>query len=1017
MQPRLVIICLFLFTQLSYSQVQFVDRTALSEVPNPERMVSTDLNSDGLLDLVGVSAGELIWFENKDDYLFRGMRSIEVSGTVVNFLVSDLDQDGDNDVIVSGLFPTFCDSLDAGHNLAWLKNDGNNNFQEICIPVEAGDNIDNLQVHDLNGDGQLDISFHYYFSEIQSVGPGATFEFRYNTQFVWLDNTGSEVFNSQPVPIDEYNEQLNENLFDDLYRAIDFNNDGYLDLVGSTLDGNVSPYSSPNPQLQYYENDGLGSFASVELITPYIGTYSGLEAMDINQDGDDELIVITDNISSQVLNPVVAFDFENNGLESFDFISPDDMNISPETLSQIDMNNDGQLDLVLSHPSQGIQWIELPYNGPPDPVLTYLPYDADDFNNIRLLDLGQFTSDDEIGFLIHTFNNVRVCRPDQVGDCPSLINLNPDQTSLKLVDLNSDQLPECTLLDQSRNYLSVCENKGGGELHNPEIVYSAQEYIIDYAFLDVNVDGFKDLVSMSAENLYLHLATEDFIFQEPTILSFPFSDFMDESTLEVFDVDMDGDSDLIVSRFETTVGLNENGSLNFTVIHDNACFDSCFEDMDSDGDPDLICIEYIGDRPIKIFSNDGSGAFSDLAIASLSTVQVSSVEVGDLDHDGDSDLAFLYVNFDESIDWIENLGDGTYSEAQDILDVNSKGILVEDFNNDGGSDVFSSDHDSGGSGGTLGTSGGFITIEPSESTFIRSIDGGSFGIRQEISLNHRYDSFIAADFDNDNDIDIVATRSTDNTIMFHENIRSLPVAEFIVPQTCPLILESQSAVFLPDATFFWESSAGSSSNSSSTFSPPEFGTFDYSLVVCNTLGCDTVTQTIANLMDVFSADIPTTGQTNTPLTFTSTTFGATNWSWTFGDGNISTEESATHTYTEAGTYTVEVFVTNSEIVDCTHHFTTTIEIVDEEINIGINPQVSFTSSISPNPANEFFIVDISNTDEVFVEVHTIDGKVVHQSIMQDSSKGINIEDLSDGLYIVVLSNEEGAIAHKLIVAR
>ncbi len=54
-------------------------------------------------------------------------------------------------------------------------------------------------------------------------------------------------------------------------------------------------------------------------------------------------------------------------------------------------------------------------------------------------------------------------------------------------------------------------------------------------------------------------------------------------------------------------------------------------------------------------------------------------------------------------------------------------------------------------------------------------------------------------------------------------------------------------------------------------------------------------------------DAPTGGV----VTFTNTSENATSYAWDFGDGNKSTEESPTHTYTKDSTYTVKLTATNA----------------------------------------------------------------------------------------------------------
>lgn len=160
----------------------------------------------------------------------------------------------------------------------------------------------------------------------------------------------------------------------------------------------------------------------------------------------------------------------------------------------------------------------------------------------------------------------------------------------------------------------------------------------------------------------------------------------------------------------------------------------------------------------------------------------------------------------------------------------------------------------------------------------------------------------------------------------------------------------------------WEFSNGTLSNAqnpSVTFSAP--GTYSVKLVVQNASGIDEIERidyitVFPTPTANFSANI-TLSCLPARIDFTdrsSTATGTiTNWAWDFGDGTTSTQQNPSHTYNNAGFYTVLLTVTNSSGCKRTITRSSYIRVVG-----GINTDFSY--SISSTSCQAPFTVDFQN---------------------------------------------------------
>lgn len=92
-------------------------------------------------------------------------------------------------------------------------------------------------------------------------------------------------------------------------------------------------------------------------------------------------------------------------------------------------------------------------------------------------------------------------------------------------------------------------------------------------------------------------------------------------------------------------------------------------------------------------------------------------------------------------------------------------------------------------------------------------------------------------------------------------------------------------------------------------------------------------------------------------TFTNSSTGAVSYDWDFGDGNTSTEESPTHVYATADTYTVSLTATNDSGLSTT---------LEQSITILAPVTADFTSQVDPGDYRTYTFMDASEGAETLL---------------------------------------------------
>jgi len=228
----------------------------------------------------------------------------------------------------------------------------------------------------------------------------------------------------------------------------------------------------------------------------------------------------------------------------------------------------------------------------------------------------------------------------------------------------------------------------------PMISHMVVEDFDEDGLLDVLVcdalDNFVSWIRQYPENVY----TE-------TILA---SDLIAPAHIQALDFDGDGDKDLLVAvlgllypsndKIGSIVLLENDGNFSFTstVIIERIARVSDVRggDLDGDGDMDLAAAQFgYDDGETRWMENLGNGQFKTHMLQNLSGP--INVEIVDIDEDGDLDLISLVSQEWEEIYAYINDGSGSFQMkmlwGSDNEDFGSSGIFLYDLNLDGKLDI------------------------------------------------------------------------------------------------------------------------------------------------------------------------------------------------------------------------------------------------------------------------------------------------------------------------------------------
>ncbi|MCL1123651.1 FG-GAP repeat domain-containing protein [Shewanella surugensis] len=277
-------------------------------IPNPNKtrdIAIADINNNGYQDMVIANHGtpDLIFLNDGSGNLIK---SGEIdNGVYLNdtnsLKLADFDLDGNIDLVISN-------SLSSGslYSLFVYLNDGEGNFLNIGGYLTYSRGIRDVEVADINNDGNIDIVANGETATMFLINNG-------NAEFTTLDNPSTPKMGL-------------DNVMDSA--ILDINGDGYLDIINASLTTN-----------DIWLNAG-GHFTRSSQSPE--GKTRSITVGDVNNDGFSDIVFSNYERENKILL--------NDGFGYFSTLNvPFDSNIQTESAVIIDIDNDGNKEILFGN--------------------------------------------------------------------------------------------------------------------------------------------------------------------------------------------------------------------------------------------------------------------------------------------------------------------------------------------------------------------------------------------------------------------------------------------------------------------------------------------------------------------------------------------------------------------------------------------------------------------------------------------------------------------------------------------
>lgn len=524
---------------------------------------TADIDNDGDQDIVYYypALDQIVWLENLDGQGNFDNENI-IGENILTFdpiIISDLDNDGDQDILYSVFL---------NDKIVWLKNeDGQGNFSEELIVNDNNDDKKGIAIIDYDGDGDQDILCA--LSQLDRIG--------YYENLDGSDDFGPRVFaGSGTIDFALYT------------KSADLDGDGYQDIIGAT-----------NDVIGFHKNlNGSGSFGSLQHISFNPSSFKSITTGDLDGDGDQDIIA-----SSPVSRDMIRW-YENtadqNNFKNIRTIQEHSIFTSTtQSIIAVDFDEDNDLDLLSTTPNQNkINFHEnmdgLGNFAAPKTIVTT----AEKPVWIILSDIDMDGDEDLISA---SSADTKIAWYENIDgtDTVGVENIvATDVAAARFVyaaDFDQDGDNDLVTCIHTGGVQSLVwyENNGQGNFIGQHLIYETTSLgeVIDLG--DYDGDGYTDIIICVEDVKLIYLKNlGNGTFDDEVMISTTITNIYD---LISFDLDQDGDLDIacvqdkVLYWFNNLDGLGHfSEELMATNDLSNLSRNLYFDDLDGDGDLDIV---------------------------------------------------------------------------------------------------------------------------------------------------------------------------------------------------------------------------------------------------------------------------------------------------------------------------------------------------------------------------------------------------------------------------------------------